>query len=101
LRRPTSIDATDSEHCSVSLWTLDPFEVTKVSRHCSPSASKTLLASLLQSSSRTLTDCSATSLDMRAVSGSVSSDMGNSTSALQNAATAPGTSTTLRAVLST
>jgi hypothetical protein len=44
-------------------------------------------------------DVQGDNLDMRAVSGSVESVIGNRTSALQKAATAPGTSTTFLAVL--
>ena len=46
-------------------------------------------------------DCSATSRDMRVMSGSPTSARGKMTSALQKASTAPGTSITFRAVLST
>mmetsp|Transcript_36199 Transcript_36199/g.82254 ORF Transcript_36199/g.82254 Transcript_36199/m.82254 type:complete len:261 (+) Transcript_36199:1253-2035(+) len=89
LRRPQSMDATESDDCIASWCMVPAFALTDASTHCSPSASNTALASLRHSSSSTFTDCSATSLQ------------GLFWTARQKALTAPGTSTTLRAVEST
>lgn len=129
-RRPHSMDATLRDECRVSLCIEEAFALTKVRRHSKPSASNTDFDSLRHSSSNTLIDCSAISLkydqvsnqhalnnirfflssissvrishlETLALSGSTLSFEGKMTRALQNAFTAPATSTTFLAVLST